>query len=162
MAIRASSRALVFAAAALSACAYSFKGNLPGHIESVRIAPFRSTVTEYGLEQETTALVTEKLVGSGGLSVVTSSPDALIEATVSQWNRSPFSYSASEQIEEYRLEMRVTLSFTDLVKDEPILDEESVSRWIVYNPETEDYASARARLVEDMAAEIVRRCLSGW
>lgn len=162
MAIRASSRALAISAAVLSSCAYSFRGNLPGHIESVRVAPFRSTVSEYGLEQETTSLVTEKLVESGGLSVVTSSPDALIEASVSQWIRSPYSYSASEQIEEYRLEMRVTLDFTDLVRDEPILDDEPVSRWIVYNPQTEDYASARARLVEDMASEIVRRCLSGW
>jgi hypothetical protein len=145
-----------------SCCAYSFHGNLPAHLETVRVIPFRSSVTEYGLEQELTSLVTESFVTDGTLAVVVDSADSRIECTVSSWSRTPYSYSSSEEIEEYRLEIRVTVAFTDLVRDEPVFEQETVSRWIVYDPRVEDFSSAKSRLLVEAADEIVRVCLSGW
>ncbi len=166
MAVSAIPAALRLAAAALVAatagCAYSMSGNLPEHISSVRIAPFRSSVQEYGLEQELTSLFVEKLVSEGRLSVVTSSPDAVIECQITGFFRSPYSFSASEEIEEYKLEIRAALDFTDLVRDAGILEGESVDEWIVYDPEREEYDDARQRLLVQAADEMVRRCISGW
>jgi outer membrane lipopolysaccharide assembly protein LptE/RlpB len=143
-------------------CAYSFRGNLPEHIKTVRITPVRNTASEYGLEQQLTSDLVEGVVNDGRLAVVNSSPDALVDCTITQFLRSPYSYSSAEVVEEYKLEMRVQLSFTDLVRDEAMISDEAVSRWIVYDPTVEDYSSAKTRLLTDMAEEIVRRCLSGW
>lgn len=145
------------------ACAhYGFAGSLPAHLETIRIEPFRSRVQEYGLEQELTSLVTERIVMDGRLAVVTGEQDSELEAVVAAWSRSPYSYTSSEQVEEYRLEIRVELTFADLVEESDILDAESVTAWIVYDPSAESEQDARRRLLQEMAEEIVRRCLSGW
>lgn len=158
--------ALRLAAAAVLAapagCAYSFTGNLPGHLSTVRVAQFRSSVQEYGLEQELNTLFVSELISGGRLSVVTESPDALVECQVTGFFRTPYSFSASEEIEEYKLEMRVSLEFTDLVTDRKILDDEAVDEWIVYDPDLEEYSTAKQRLLGIVAGEMARRCISGW
>lgn len=159
MARRAASLA---SALLLLSCSYSFRGNLPAHIRTVRIAPVRNSASEYGLEQQLTESLAGGVVSDGRLAVVNASPDALIECNITQFNRTPYSYSSAEVVEEYRIDMRVQLTFTDLVRDEALISDEAVSRWIVYDPGVEDYSSAKARLLADMAEEIVRRCLSGW
>jgi hypothetical protein len=146
----------------LMSCAYSFKGNLPAHIRTVRIAPARNTAAEYGLEQQLTSDLVEGVVGDGRLAVVNSSQDALIETTISLFVRTPYSYSSAEVVEEYKLEMRVQLAFMDVIRDEALISDEAVSCWIVYDPAVEDYTSAKVRLLTGMAEAIVRRCLSGW
>jgi len=156
---RASSAAICLI---LLSCAYSFRGNLPAHLRTVRVAPVRNSASEYGLEQQLTSGIVTGVVSDGRLAVVNSSEDALVECTIDQFLRTPYSYSSSETVEEYKLEMRVQLDFTDLVRDEALISREAVSRWIVYDPAVEDYASAKERLLADMAEEIVRRCLSGW
>lgn len=148
--------------AAPAGCAYSFTGNLPGHLSTVRVAQFRSSVQEYGLEQELNSLFVSELIQGGRLSVVTESPDALVECQVTGFFRTPYSFSASEEIEEYKLEMRVSLDFSDLVTDQSILDDEPVDEWIVYDPDLEEYSTAKQRLLGIVAEEMARRCISGW
>jgi outer membrane lipopolysaccharide assembly protein LptE/RlpB len=146
----------------LCSCAYSLRGNLPEHLQTVKIIPFRSSVTEYGLEQELTSMVVEEMVSNGRLAVVTEEPDAVLEGRVSSFTRTPYSYTSAEEIEEYRLDIRITLTFTDMVRSENILDTQSVGEWLIYDPDEEQYADARQRLLVEAADEIVRSCLSGW
>ena len=61
-------RSVIVAAALLLtvlSCSYGFRGSLPEHLQSVKVAPFRSRVSQYGLEQELTSRVTEKIVTDG-------------------------------------------------------------------------------------------------
>ena len=146
----------------VSACAYGLSGSLPSHLQTVRVSPFRSSVTEYGLEQELTAMVTERLVLDGRLAVVTEEPDCMLEGSVVAWNRTPYSYTSAEQVEEYRLEIRTEIAFTDLVEETGILERESVTTWIVYDPSGESEQDARQRLLTQAAEDMVSRCLSGW
>ena len=153
---------LLAMAVMLCSCAYSLRGNLPEHLQTVKIIPFRSSVTEYGLEQELTSMVVEEMVSNGRLAVVTEEADAVLEGRVSSFARIPYSYTSAEEIEEYRLDIRITLTFTDMVRNENILDTQSVGEWLVYDPDEEQYSDARQRLLEKAADEIVRSCLSGW
>ncbi len=153
---------LLAVAVMLCSCAYSLRGNLPEHLQTVKIIPFRSSVTEYGLEQELTSMVVEEMVSNGRLAVVTEEADAVLEGRVSSYTRTPYSYTSAEEIEEYRLDIRITLTFTDMVRNENILDTQSVGEWLVYDPDEEQYSDARQRLLEKAADEIVRSCLSGW
>jgi hypothetical protein len=61
--------AVVAASILGTCCTYSLTGNLPGHIRSVQVQSFRSAATEYGLDRELTARVTEMLVKDGRLAV---------------------------------------------------------------------------------------------
>jgi outer membrane lipopolysaccharide assembly protein LptE/RlpB len=160
--IRARAILLLSVAITLCSCAYSLRGNLPEHLQTVKIVPFRSSVTEYGLEQELTSMVVEEMVSNGRLAVVTEEADAVLEGRVASFTRTPYSYTSAEEIEEYRLDIRVSLTFTDMVRNENILDTQSVGEWIVYDPDEEQYSDARQRLLESAADEIIRSCLSGW
>jgi outer membrane lipopolysaccharide assembly protein LptE/RlpB len=154
--------ATALAAALLAVgCSYSLTGNLPAHIQTVQVERFRSMATEYGLDQELTATVTERLVEDGRLAVVTSSPDARLSGTVTTFDRSAYSYTASETVEEYRLLISITAELVDLESDETILDEQ-VREWITYSPDEESFTDAKARLLDKAADEVVRAALSGW
>ncbi len=155
-------RASLAAGLLLAACSYGFRGNLPSHMQTVAVEPFGSTVTEYGLEQEMTDRVTTLLVRDGRLAVVPSGADSELEGTVAAYSRTPYSYTAGEVVEEYKLQMSVNVTFTDLVEEAPVLESESVTQWVVYDPDAETETDARARLLEETAEEVVRRCLSGW
>ncbi len=161
MVTRAYSLAALLMALAVG-CAYSFRGSLPESIQSVRVRQFRSTVTEYGLEQEITSLVTDAIVRDGRLSIDNESPDATIEGTVNYFGRTAVSYTGSEEVEEYRLEIRVTVSMDSADDNEYIISDETLSEWILYDPASETYEAARDRVVEKISAQIARRCLSGW
>lgn len=119
-------------------------------------------MTQYGLEQELTSRVTEKIVTDGRLSVAVEGQDSEIEGMVAYYDMSPYSYTSSEVVEEYKLEIRVEVSFTDIVEETEIIRGENITTWLVYDPEAESEAQALDRLLEDSAEDIVRRCLSGW
>ena len=145
-----------------SCCAYSFKGSLPENIASVQVRQFRSSVTEYGLEQEITGLVTEAILRDGRLSINNDDPDSRIEGTVNYFGRTAVSYTGSEEVEQYKLEIRVSVSMDRSDNNEYIIRNESISQWILYDPSSETFDAARERVVDLVAEQIVRRCLSGW
>lgn len=145
-----------------SGCSYGFRGSLPEHIQSVKVIPFRSRVTQYGLEQDITSRIVEMLVRNGRLSVVLVEQDSEIEGSVAAYLRTPYSYTSSEVVEEYKLEIRVEIKFTDILQETDIISNESVSTWLIYDPDIETETDARNRLLEESAEDIVRRCLSGW
>ena len=143
-------------------CSYGFRGSLPEHIQSVKIINFRSRVTQYGLEQDLTSRVIEMIVRDGRLAVAVENQDSEIEGTVTSYTKTPYSYTSAEVVEEYKLEIRVDISYSDLLMERDIIGTESVSTWLVYDPDAESEIEARDRLLEESAEDIVRRCLSGW
>jgi len=143
-------------------CSYGFRGTLPGNIQSVKISQFRSSVTEYGLEQDITGLVTEAIVRDGRLAIDNETPDSKIEGSVVYFQRTAVTYTGSEDVEQYRLEIRVTVNMENTSGNEYIIRNETISEWILYDPATETFNAARDRLVEKVSGQIVRRCLSGW
>jgi len=167
LAIRANRFALVSSLAAalcvaVCSCSYGFRGSLPEHLQSVKVIPFRSRVTQYGLETDLTSRVVEMVVRDGRLSVVTGDADSEISGTVASYSRTPYSYTSSERVEEYKLEIRVQVTFEDVLHETDIISDESITSWLVYNPDEETEDEAVSRLMETAAEDVVRRCLSGW
>lgn len=153
---------VVFSFLLLSSCSYSFHGTLPDNIKSVQIEQFRSSVTEYGLEQEITSLVTEAIVKDGRLFINNETPDTRITGTISAFSRAAVTYTGSEDVEQYKLELRLNVSMDNTANNEYIIRDETVSEWLLYNPEQETFDSAKQRLIAQVADTVVRRCLSGW
>ena len=154
--------ALVAAALMTAACAYSFRGSLPEHLKTVEIMQFRSSVTEYGLETDLANTVIEAIVTDGRLSVTTADPDSRISGRVTGFTRTAEEYTGGEQVQRYRLDLRVEITMEDVRSGEALIQNETVSKWILYDPAAETLALARDRLVAETAREIVQRCLSGW
>lgn len=143
-------------------CAYSFRGTLPENIKSVQVDQFRSNVTEYGLEQEITSLVIESIVRDGRLSILNESPDTRITGSVTYFSRTAVTYTGGEEVEQYKLELRVSVSMGNTGDNEYIIRDEVVSEWLLYDPSKETLDSAKQRLIVLVSDSVVRRCLSGW
>jgi len=148
--------------AAFMGCAYSFRGSLPPGLETVEVSQFRSSVTEYGLETELTSIVTEAMVTDGRLSVVSANPDTRVSGRVTAFTRNAEEYTGGEQVQRYRLDLRVEITMEDLRNEDFLIRNETVAEWILYDPAAETLAQARERLVREVAGEIVQKCLSGW
>ena len=146
----------------LVSCTYSFKGTLPENIKSVQVEQFRSSVTEYGLEQEITSLVTESIVRDGRLSIDNEMPDARITGSVTYFMRTAVTYTGGEEVEQYKLELRVLVSMDNTSDNEYIIRDETVSEWLLYDPSSETLDSAKERLIIQVSDSVIRRCLSGW
>lgn len=153
---------MIMMIAALMSCAYSFRGSLPPGLETVEVSQFRSSVTEYGLETELTSIVTETMVTDGRLAVVTANPDTRVSGRVTAFTRSAEEYTGGEQVQRYRLDLRVEINMEDLRNEGYLIRNETVAEWILYDPASESLAQARERLVREVAGEIVQKCLSGW
>lgn len=152
----------LFAFILSSGCAYSFRGSLPPHIRTVEVSQFRSAVAEYGLETDITSIVTERIVTDGRLSLVTEDPDARISGRVTAYTRVAEEYTGGEQVQRYRLDLRVEVTMEDLRAGGYIIRNETVGEWVLYDPSSEALAEARERLVRETAIEIVQKCMSGW
>lgn len=162
MAIRGLKIATVISVLCFLSCAYSFKGTLPENIKSVQVDQFRSNVTEYGLEQEITSLVIESIVRDGRLSIDNETPDTRITGSVTFFSRTAVTYTGGEEVEQYKLELRVSVSMDNTSDNEYIIRDETVSEWLLYDPSTETLDSAKQRLIVQVSDVVVRRCLSGW
>ena len=154
--------ASVFFVILILSCAYSFKGTLPENIKSVQVEQFRSGVNEYGLEQEITSLVTESLVRDGRLAVENENPDVRLSGSITQYTRTAVTYTDSEDVQQYKLEIRVVVSMGNAADNEYIIRDEAVSEWLLYDPSAETLDAARGRLLVQVSEAVVRRCLSGW
>ncbi len=143
-------------------CAYTLTGNLPAHLQTIIVVPARSQVAEYGLGPDLTSYITEDFVSNGRLAVVTADASCKVESKITSWARTPYSYTSSEVVEEYKLQVRVEITFTDIIEDEVILNGENITTWIVYDPLNETESDAHIRLLHLSAEDIVDRCLSGW
>lgn len=154
--------AVVLSILSFLSCAYSFKGTLPENVKSVQVEQFRSNVSEYGLEQEITSLITESIVRDGRLSIDNETPDARISGSVMRFSRTAVTYTGGEEVEQYKLELRVSVSMDNTSDNEYIIRDEAVSEWLLYDPSAETMESARQRLVIQVSDAVARRCLSGW
>lgn len=109
-----------------------------------------------------TSRITERILVDGRLSLAVENEDSRIEGIVAHYGRTPYSYTSAEVVEEYRLEIRVEVTFTDMIRETDIIGGESVSTWLVYDPRSESESEALGRLLEQSAEDVFRRCLSGW
>ncbi len=162
MATRAFKVITVLISICFMSCTYSFRGSLPTNIKSVQVEQFRSRVTEYGLEQEITSLITESIVKDGRLSIDNNYPDARITGSITHFTRTAVTYTSGEDVEQYKLELRVLVSMDNVGDNEYIIGDEVISEWLLYDPSVETLDAAKQRLLVQLADAVTRRCLSGW
>ena len=94
--------------------------------------------------------------------------DALVEGTILEYHRDPFTYDANENVQTYRVEIVVDARFVDVRKNTVLWEEKRLSQWDTYNfvsvggqpAETEDVGIAR--VIVKLRDDILNRCIQGW
>ena len=106
--------AVLLGAGALGGCGYSFRGNLPPHIQTVAVPVFVNKTTEPAVENTITAAVVDAFVNSGRLRVVPlGQADSVLEGEIVGYSLQALAFDRNVNIQEYRLLVTLNLKLRD-------------------------------------------------
>jgi len=120
--------ALGLLAAAITGCGYSFRGNLPEHIQTVAVPVFANKTGEPRIESLLTNGVVEAFSTNGRLRVVKrEDADAVLEGEVIGYSVQSISYDSQANVRQYRLTVTLNLKLLDMKKSAVLFEEHSLS-----------------------------------
>jgi hypothetical protein len=163
-----------------ASCGYSTRSGLASHLRTVYIKPFTNKIdltqltTDYerfplyrpGMEIDVTNAVIDRFQFTGLLRPSRSgNADSRVEGELVEFRRDALRYNASQQVEEWRLNVVVNVRFYDLhsnllLWEEPRLTGDTTYFELGANAEAESVALDRA--VEDLARRVVERTVESW
>jgi len=105
---------LAVVALLLGGCGYSFRGNLPPHIQTVAVPVFVNRTQEPAVENIMTAAVVNAFSSSGRLRVAPlGQADAVLEGEITGYSLQALAFDRNVNIQEYRLLVTPNLVFRD-------------------------------------------------
>ena len=120
--------ALGLLAAAIAGCGYSFRGNLPEHIQTVAVPVFANKTGEPRIESLLTNGVVEAFSTNGRLRVVKrEEADAVLEGEVIGYSVQSISYDSQANVRQYRLTVTMNLKLLDMTKSTVLFEEHGLS-----------------------------------
>ncbi len=115
-----------------------------------------------GLDDQLTDFVTAAFNRDRSLRVSTpEKADLVLTITIISYSRVASVYDEQQNISAYDLTASAQIEAHDQVRDE-VYFSGTVTEKTAYNPATETEETAASRLLQRLAAEIVRRILTAW
>ena len=119
--------ALGLLAAAITGCGYSFRGNLPEHIQTVAVPIFVNKTGTPRVENLLTNGVVTAFSTNGRLRVVNrEDADAVLEGEVIGYSVQSISYDSQANVRQYRLTVTMNLKLLDMKKSAVLFEEHSL------------------------------------
>ncbi len=160
----------------IGGCGYATRSTLPTTFKTISVPTFANKVEiqtagpEYktyypGLEIKITNAIVDRFVYDGNLRISKEDvADLVLEGELIDYLRQPLRYSASDEIEEYRLSLIVNLVLKD--KEGNIVWGENNfigdTTYRITGPLAKTEAGALDAAVEDLARRIVNRTVEDW
>ena len=164
----------------VSGCGYTTRPGVPSHLRTIYIKPFvnridvtrlstgdeRYPIYRYKMEVDLTNEIINRYQFTGLLRPARADrADCRLEGDLVEFRRDPLRYNASQQVEEWRLNIVVNLRFFDqttqtLVWEEPRFTGDTT--YFALGPKAETEAAALDRAITDLARRIVERTVENW
>ncbi|HEY3064398.1 MAG TPA: LptE family protein [Methylomirabilota bacterium] len=107
----------------LGGCGYSFRGNLPDHIQTVAVPIFVNKTSEPGVENFLTSAVVEAFSTNGRLRVVRPDrADAILDGEVVGYEVQSIAFDPNANVRQYRLLVTLNLKMRDVRQDKILVD----------------------------------------
>ncbi len=154
----------------LGGCPYGFTSALlPGHIKTIAV-PLPVNRTDRGdLSPALADSLVEAFLDGNVLKIAEEkAADSVLEATLLEYRRGPYTVDPSESVQEYRVEIVLEARFVDLRKNKVIWEEKALAAWDTYNfiavggrpAETEEIGIGR--VLSKLTEDVVNRTVEGW
>jgi hypothetical protein len=146
---------------------YSFSGDaLPSHIRTVAVPLFENQTAEYGIRENITDQIIDRLVADGRLRVVgREAADSVIRGVVVDYKNQAYTFDKSENVQEYIVRIYVDVSYEDVQKRKVIWEEERMEGWGTYDVQgdtLEVEEQGRERAIAKLAQDIFSKTVAGW
>ena len=118
---------------------YSVRGSLPAHINSISLASVTNESAEFSVAEILNEELNELMLSENVLDIVLpEQADSRLEVVISSVTDKPYTVTLSsdsgmEEVEEWKLTIKTTITWYDLKRDE-ILFEKKMSSWGSYTP----------------------------
>jgi hypothetical protein len=112
----------------LMACGfYSTKGTIPAHIQSISISPIKNESTEFAVAGLLGESINQKMIQENILKLVgESNAHSQLDIAINSVTDLPYTYSLgteqSERVDEWKITLRAKIKWTDLRKDESLVE----------------------------------------
>ncbi|MBI3324498.1 MAG: LptE family protein [Candidatus Omnitrophica bacterium] len=164
----------------LAGCGYSARPGLAGYLKTVYVKPFENKIDltqltsdyqhypvyRHGLETEITKAVMNRFQFTGLLRPTQSEQaDSRLEGELVEFRRDALHYDASQQVEEWRLNIVVNIRFYDLHAQQLVWEETRFTGDTTYfalGATAESESTAIARAIQDLARRIVEHAVENW
>ena len=150
----------------LAACSYSiYSSGLP-HLKTISINSFQNKTTEYDLEEDIYITLSDKFSSDGRLSIVTISPDCILEGEILDYSNEVLKYAGSS-VDEYEVKILFNIIFTDLVKNKVIWQNPSLLLSETYSASDSNITykteeAAQTKIIQDLFDTILKNSLEEW
>lgn len=166
--------------APLGGCGYSARPGLPSHLKTIYIKPFANKIDvtqiatneqdypiyRHRMEVDITNAVINRYQFTGLLRPTNlDRADCRLEGELAAFRRDALRYDASQQVEEWRLNVVVNLRFFDQTSNVLIWEEPNFTGDTTYfalGTNTESESAAVSRAITDLARRIVERSVENW
>ena len=118
---------------------YSMRGSLPAHINSISLAPVVNESSEFAVAEILNDELNELMVSENVLDIVMpEQADSRLEVVIFSVSDRPYTVSLSsdygmEEVEEWKLTIKTTVTWYDVKRDEVLL-KKKMSSWGSYLP----------------------------
>ena len=164
----------------VSGCGYTTRPGLPSHLRMIYIKPFvnkidvtqlstgdeRYPIYRHKMEVDLTNEVINRYQFTGLLRPARAErADCRLEGDLVEFRRDPLRYNASQQVEEWRLNIVVNLRFVDQTTQTLMWEESRFTGDTTYfalGPNAQTEATALDRAITDLARRIVERTVENW
>jgi hypothetical protein len=161
-------------------CGYTTRPGIAPHLHTIAISPIinkidlarlptnneRFPIYRHGMEIDLTNAIIERYQFTGLLRPPRpDNADCRLDGELIEFRRDALRYNASQQVEEWRLNVVVNLKFTDLTNETVLWEEPGFTGETTYfalGPNTESESAALGRAITDLARRIVERSVENW
>ena len=123
---------------------YSFRGSIPPHIKSIYISPIKNHTIESSASNIIKIQLDQSFIKENILKLLPlKSSNSQLDVIVISFSDKPYSYDLSEvesgyeKVNEYRITIKVKVTWFDLVNNE-LLFESELTAWGAYDPNNQD------------------------
>ncbi len=161
-------------------CGYTTGSLLPDDIKTIYVDNFKNRIdvgneitsnSRYslyrpGIENDVSAEIADQFVFDGNLKLTRKdAADLILSGELLEYRKEPLRYDSSDDVEEYRVSVVVSMVLTNTWKDEIFWEESSFAGEATYNvagrlARSEDMA--RQEAIEDLARRVVERVVECW
>ncbi len=97
---------------------YSFRGNLPAHINSIAVAPIVNQTSEFTATEIASEIVASKLIDENVLRVTSEDrATSSLQMTITRITDRPVTYTVEETVEEWQIEITSRVVWYDLTRN---------------------------------------------
>lgn len=141
--------------AVLFGCSYSVFSNAYPHLKKIAVRPFENQSSQFDLGDTVLNGLTGQFIRDGRLKLVTQQPDCSLEGSLLNFSETVYSYDSGNNVQDYMLRLTCSITFTDLVNNQVIYENKSLTLTEPYALTSE--STAKSRNKEEATNELIKR-----